>query len=229
MFDAVIGACVEQSFIGSLPWTQCMPLSEGAPIRHGCEHWRAAGKPVGAQIVIPRSLWYKHRQVRPGLGNHTAMLGAQALEARVIGQLAHFPLRSVEQMQRKIVLGCLSFLARGDDAASGRHHWFDAMRRLAIEGLDEADMFGMAASYSERDAAYRRLPAAEIPHCGFTKAYLSVAHETLNVDINVPAIEPWEAVAAAIADWRPQATRLLAPRDARVILKDNVIAVQHGS
>ena len=228
MLDAVVWTCCEQAFVGSLPWRNCLPEAPGAKVYHGCQHWRPSGKPQGSKIIIPRSVWNKYPQIRPGLGNHNAEIGTNAVPASPVGRLLHFPLRSVAQMKQKLVLGALSILAREDDIPRGRHHWFEALRRLAAEGLDEADMLGMAASYSEADAAFFRLPPNELAQCGFTKAALMVANEPLRIMVDVPESDPWEMVAAAIAEWRPAQRRIVAPRDVKLELNANRLVVHHG-
>ena len=227
MWDAVVWACCEQTFVGTMPWVACLPLRPGKPIYHGGEYWRATGKALGSKVIIPRTIYDRYPTIRPGLGNHVALLGEHAMPVNTVSQLLHFPLRSLEQMKQKIVTGCLSILAREDDIPSGRHHWFEAMRRLAHDELDEADMLGMAASYSERDAAYMRLPASELQHCGYTKSSLMVAHETLPLGDATWQADPWQIMAAAIADWKPKRSRIVPPRDVRLSLKDNKLTVAH--
>jgi len=229
LFDAICLASWEQAFIASFPWNSCLPLRPGAAIYHGCEHWRKKGAASGSKIAVPRTVYDKHPNLRPGLGNHAALLGEKAMPAQVVGKLWHFPLRSVEQFKRKIVLGSLAVAMRGEDLSGSRHHWLEACRNLAHDGLDEMDMLGMAASYSERDAAHYRLTYNDLTEAGYSKTALQVANKELNVRFDAPVLDPWEAMAAALIDFHQPNGRLLAPRDVRVSLTDNNLqVVSHG-
>ena len=230
MLDTIVLACMEQKYVGSLPWLNCLPMRSGKMIYHGCEFWRTTGKPKGSKVIIPRTVWHDNPSLQPGLGNHVACVNERALSVNIVGNLLHFPLRSVEQMKRKIVTGSLSVLAREDHSGGKRHHWLEAMQRLAQSGLDTADMFGMAASYSEKDAAFFRLPEGEIPHCGYSRSNLMVANENMPIhyeDANPP--DPWQVMAACMVDWHVRKPRLTAPRNVYVALKDDVLTVVHNA
>ena len=226
MFDAIALACWEQALIGSLPWVSCLPLRPGKPIYHGCEFWRSGSKPTGSKVIVPKPVYDRYPSLRPGLGNHQIMLGERAMPVHVVGQLLHFPLRSLEQMKQKMVTGCLSILARDDHVPNDKHHWFQAMKRLAEDDLDEDDLLGMAASYGETNAAFYRLPQHEIAQAGYAKSHLMIAHETLPIGEATWHTDPWHIMAAAISRWTPKHhTRLVPPRDVRVALKDNRLTV----
>jgi len=79
--------------------------------------------------------------------------------------LAHCPVRSRRQLERKIVMGYLSHLATRPRNAKHAHHWrelFEDLRDGAV--LDEACMRHVAFNYGLPRNAWKPLVSAELVH-----------------------------------------------------------------
>jgi hypothetical protein len=97
------------------------------------------------------------------LGSH-GVVGSQAIRLRA--QLAHFPVRSIEQLQAKVLLGWTTFIALGY-VGRGAHQWERLYAELKRKPVwSEEDFIAFGQSYLRpRDAeepiglAYAPLPA----------------------------------------------------------------------
>ncbi len=93
-------------------------------------------------------------------GHSVSRHSGRAVPAQLLPELAlaHFPIRSREQMAAKAVVGWMAYLARDPDAA--RHglgyHWRGMFERIVrVGGLDDATLCAISQRYAEQpgDAA----------------------------------------------------------------------------
>ncbi len=192
----------------------------------------------------PRSLGWRRAEERPQF--HKAILrldgrldtdlildqGSHAVSSRsgraVLAQLlpevalAHFPIRSREQMVAKAVVGWMAYLARDADAAGDGlgYHWRDMFERIARGGgLDDATLCAISQRYGEKRGEAAAAPPALVradPPAG-TARTLSTGRP---LDALVAIARSWEQSLAPSAPLlrldRPACTRTLGRRGRRV-------------
>lgn len=98
------------------------------------------------KITVPRGL-VGHAQV--GAGNHSLIAGArvQFLSDRGL-KLAHFPVRSREQLISKVLIGSWNLRLRGVPLKNEASQWrVLAARILAGDAITDADVQGVALTY----------------------------------------------------------------------------------
>jgi hypothetical protein len=120
---------------------------------------------------------------------------------RPIGELLHIPLRSGEQMARKITLSWLAALARAQRSAAENAHWRQMIERLAAGALDDEDVIGCAADYGDPDRPARRMNWEELARSGFARRALDVASAPGLPDLAGEAADPLRLLASALREW----------------------------
>ena len=136
--DALRATLKKTEGAGLLQWRACVPDDEWG------HWWRAPIAGPQKKVAIPRSLWQSGRKLR--LGNHVLLDDAgKEVAASVVGEMHHFPLRSLEQMRRKIVLGSISLMARGDEY--GEKNPWRVVLKLLSNGISDADLISFASRY----------------------------------------------------------------------------------
>lgn len=98
------------------------------------------------KITVPRRL-VGHAQV--GAGNHSLIAGTrvQFLSDRAL-KLAHFPVRSREQLISKVLIGSWNLRLRGEPIKAEASHWRAlAERVLAGDTISDADVHSVALTY----------------------------------------------------------------------------------
>jgi hypothetical protein len=98
------------------------------------------------KITVPRGLIGR---AQVGAGNHNLIAGGRVnfLADRAL-KLAHFPVRSREQLISKVLIGAWNLRLRGTELKKEAGHWRAmAARILAGDAISEADVQGVALTY----------------------------------------------------------------------------------
>ena len=202
--QAALARMEETGDIGTWSWRDCIPDQLGATLFLGDALWQAPAPSRYPKVVLSQALF------RASGGQAGPMMGAHFLQGATgptrnvpLGILLHVPLRSAEQMRRKVVLGSLAERARSDHGPTDASHWAEALDRIAASALDDDDARGWAARYGEPGAAAERLTPEALPARGFTQRTLDVAHVgALDLPPALP-VDAWQAVTCALRTWAP--------------------------
>lgn len=200
---AALGRMDQPGDIGVWRWRDCVPdRLEDTPVLGGTV-WQAPAPSRYPKVVLSQALFRASGgRAGPMAGAH--FIGDAGVPTRDVplGELLHLPVRSVEQMRRKVVLGSLAELARSDRGPTDMTHWAEALARIAGGAMGEDDVRGLAARYGEPGAAADPLTRDGLAARGFTRRSLSVAGDGAAA-AGQPPVDAWQAVAAAVLQWSP--------------------------
>jgi len=147
--DALRGS--ETPFL--LPWVTYVPTAEDDksltnPIAR-ITHRRVLEKPQFYKTKVPRSLI---GQARVKAGNHRLRgPGADTTQIAEGLSLAHFPVRTKEQLTSKILIGAWNMRLRNRRGRREGYHWLLLSERIQKEGaLNEGDLLAVALGYAGR-------------------------------------------------------------------------------
>jgi len=178
-----------------VPWSYMVPTPQDDPSqpdpRLRITHRRDAPTPKYlSKVVLPSSLIG-----RPGLrvarGNHLLESRSEITHTTLDTlSIAHFPIRSAQQLARKAVIGAWGAASRNSRRA-GEHHHFRTLRDsvLAGPGLTPQDLQRAAANYAE-PGQWIDWPLVEQPLLPTPEAALRHSREELD----------WRSAAIAYAD-----------------------------
>jgi hypothetical protein len=118
------------------------------------QHRRKVETPAYAKVFIHRSFAGDPGAVITA-GNHLVTGGASQAVALADIRLAHFPVRSLLQLQCKALLGTSAILMAGSETASLGYQWQLAYKRLFARGKDSIspDLSRLAARYLDETEA----------------------------------------------------------------------------
>ena len=192
--------------VGTFAWLNCVPDSIDAKSHHLDDMIWIAPKPSShRKVLITRALFDATGGLAcPTTGNHAVEPGdGRAITEQPLGHILHLPLRSVAQMERKILTGTLSALARSDRPSREFSHWLDAVGRMADGAVGEAELVGMAYNYGfpPEPEAPRRI--ADLASFGFHRRTMQ---NVASMPIDLPDVTgPSNSnvyLAAVLRDWR---------------------------
>ena len=195
--------------IGVWAWRDCVPDRLGGALGFGDALWQAPEASRYPKVVLSRALFAASGgRAGPAVGAHFVRDAGVATRDVPLGTVLHLPLRSAEQMRRKVVLGSLAELARSDRGATDARHWAEALARVAAGPVDDDDVRGMAARYGEPGAAWERIGPDGLAARGFTPRTLAVAHAGAPVASPPLPLGAWQIMADALRGWEatPSAT-----------------------
>mgnify|MGYP001157925244 CR=1 FL=1 len=138
-----------------LPWVTYVPTAnDDASVLNPSEritHRRRRERQQFYKVTVPAHLVGKVR-VMPG--NHRLRGAGEDAAIKPEGlSLAHFPVRSVEQLTSKVLIGAWNMRLRAKRGPNEGYHWHElAARVLAGQALTEADLQIVAMGYSARKA-----------------------------------------------------------------------------
>jgi len=201
--------------IGVWRWRDCVPDRLGSPPVFGDLVWQAPEPSRYPKVVLSQALFRASGgQAGPAPGAHFLRDAGVPTRDVPLGTLLHLPLRSAEQMRRKVVLGALAERARSDRGPTDTSHWTEALARIAEASLDDDDVRGMAARYGEPGAARERLDVDGLAARGFTCRVLAPMHAGAPAPQSAPPPAPppdaWQVMADAVRHWVPAASAGLA-------------------
>ena len=202
--DAALARMDQPGDIGVWSWRDCVPDRLGGALGFGDALWQAPEASRYPKVVLSRALFAASGgRAAPVVGAHFVRDAGVATRDVPLGTVLHVPLRSAEQMRRKLVLGSLAELARSDRSATDARHWAEGLERVAAAPVDDDDVRGMAARYGEPGAAWERIGPDGLAAQGFSLRALTVAHAAVPaVPPSVP-VEPWQVMADALRGWKP--------------------------
>ena len=156
-----------------LPWVTFVPTAtDDAGVLNPSEritHRRHRERPQYHKVTVPSHLVGKV-QVMPG--NHSLKDTGQDEAIKLEGlSLAHFPVRSVEQLTSKVLIGAWNMRLRASRGRGEGKQWHDlAARVLAGQALTEEDLQIVAMGYSARKVT-DILPDPLVPRGTITLKY----------------------------------------------------------
>jgi len=186
--------------VGRLAWRNACPLRLNG--RFGGrlhDRLRLAAEPSAfGKAVVTRTLMEETAgRAAPQTGNHTVDPGDGApLACLELGGILHVPVRSLEQIRRKAVLGALASLAHSDREPHVSSHWFELAARVAAGTLRAADLPQLAFSYGESGTAARGSG-------GGVRRLRELARDRRLVLPRPPGADALAQTAGLLGDWRP--------------------------
>lgn len=207
--DAALARMDQPGDIGVWAWRDCVPDRLGGALGFGDALWQAPEASRYPKVVLSRALFAASGgRAGPAVGAHFVRDAGVATRDVPLGTVLHLPLRSAEQMRRKVVLGSLAELARSDRGATDARHWAEGLARVAAGPVDDDDVRGMAARYGEPGAAWERIGPDGLAAHGFTLRGLAVAHAAPPVASPSAPVGAWQIMADALSGWEaaPSAT-----------------------
>ena len=202
--EAALARMDQPGDIGVWAWRDCVPDRLGGVLGFGDALWQAPVESRYPKVVLSRALFAASGgRAGPAVGAHFVRDAGVATRDVPLGTVLHLPLRSAEQMRRKIVLGSLAELARSDRGATDARHWAEGLARVAAGPVDDDDVRGMAARYGEPGAAWERIGPDGLAARGFTLRTLAVAHAAVPANVPSAPVGAWQVVADALRGWEP--------------------------
>jgi hypothetical protein len=123
-----------QNKIGQLRWRNCLPADYSRPFSVDNAAWLCDLSPH-KKIIVPRWLYEKYGDgIRMNQGNHSLRLPVSGdLSQTAVAELLHFPVRSREQLVRKIFISYVSQVIRpGNQIAPHIQNLFDILTRFDL-------------------------------------------------------------------------------------------------
>ena len=133
-----------------LKWVNYVPTAEDDQAERNpvvrIRHRRRREVMKWGKITVPRGLIGR---AQVGAGNHSLLLGARVPFMTDPGlTLAHFPVRSREQLISKVLIGSWNLRLRGTSLKNEASHWRAlAARILAGDAITDADVHDVALTY----------------------------------------------------------------------------------
>ncbi|MFA5799797.1 MAG: glycosyltransferase family 2 protein [Candidatus Peribacteraceae bacterium] len=154
-----------QDMMLSIPWRTYVPLpSDSAKEPHilrRITHRKATENPTWWKVILPRTVLRSTHGLTLAQGNHAAENGSGSpipMQESTRLALAHFPVRSVGQLTRKVVAGWLSSRL---DAKSGRGAYFQWKalydELLAGKQFTQGDLTRLGLAYATTEQ-WKSLP-----------------------------------------------------------------------
>jgi Glycosyl transferase family 2 len=138
-----------------LPWVSYVPspdddASEQNPVAR-IRHRRRREVPQYNKTTVPRGLIGR---AQVGAGNHSLIAGSRIAAVQIDGvTLAHFPVRSREQLMSKVLIGSWNMRLRDPKDQKEAFHWRALADRILAGGvLTDADLHQVALSYAAKSA-----------------------------------------------------------------------------
>lgn len=152
-------AALPEDRVTLVPWRTYVPTQRDDPeegdILLRIRHRRISERPAYCKVLVPGAI-AREPGVRMGMGSHVlfAANGAQVPSLRTESlELAHFPVRSVQQLRRKIIGGWAHWEPHPDRREGQGFHWErlaawlrtepeitpDALQRVALSYAAQAD------------------------------------------------------------------------------------------
>lgn len=135
----------------SLPWRTYVPTvqddaGEPNPLAR-ITQWRRREVPRHSKITVPRDLV---GQVQVGAGSHGLVATKWIAGKEIAGlALAHFPIRSREQLMSKVLIGWWNMQLRDNKSRKEGFHWRQLVTRILCgDPLTDADVQTVALSYA---------------------------------------------------------------------------------
>lgn len=136
-----------------LPWVTYVPTSADDPAERNpiarIIRRRQKERPQILKSTVPAALG---RRTRIGAGNHAVLALDRGPAIRIEGlSLAHFPVRSCEQLTSKVLIGVWNIRLHGQRGRGEALQWFKLYDRImAGDTLTEADLEEVAVHYAAR-------------------------------------------------------------------------------
>ncbi|HSZ80289.1 MAG TPA: glycosyltransferase family 2 protein [Chthoniobacterales bacterium] len=187
--------------VGIFNWRNCAPIDwSGRPLAFGVRILASLRISPFTKVVIPRKLFEgTGGTARPTFGSHGVDPGdGKEVHYQNIGELLHLPIRSLEQIKRKVTNKALtSFATIGRPPNSCL---FNHRLSLIAEGnLREEDLLPLALTYEEDNEQ-----CANLHSVGYLPRYLQVAHVS---DLRQPAdinLDPYRMFAGSLKNWKQE-------------------------
>ena len=159
-FEASLAA-VPPGNVGALPWktyvpTSCDDYAEVDPLKR-IRHRRAAERPQRIKVAVPRGGFTRDRLIL-GQGQHSVRRDGESEPlpvAPIAGvTLAHFPVRSVEQIVGKVIGGWLAYLSDPERVDGHGEFWRSMYERfLAGDPITADELPRLAVAYAWGDGS----------------------------------------------------------------------------
>jgi hypothetical protein len=203
---ALVGDTANPCRVPCLAWRNALPYPLAtSPLRFGDELLVAPEASLFRKIIVTRGV----ADAAPApltltTGNHMLdPTDGQPLDYETAGEILHVPLRSLEQMRRKTLMGALGHLARTDRLAHEGYHRFGGLRRIEAGNLTDEDLIGWASRYGHTGAETHAASYQSLMREGFTRRALDVAHSPAPPSVGAPEPDPWAFIAGLLLSWRP--------------------------
>jgi glycosyltransferase involved in cell wall biosynthesis len=187
--------------VGILNWRNCAPLDwSGRPLAFGDRILASLRTSPFPKVVISRRMFEETGgAARPTFGNHGIDPGdGKEVRYQNIGELLHIPIRSLEQIKRKVTTKALtSFATVGRPLNSSL---FNHRLNLIAEGnFREEDLLPLALTYEEDNEQ-----GTDSHPIGYLPRNLQVAHVS---DVRPPAntsLDPYRMFAGFLKNWKQE-------------------------
>jgi hypothetical protein len=203
---ALIGDTNNPRRVPCLAWRNAVPQPLTAkPLQFGDELLLAPEPSIFRKVIVTRGVVAAApAPLAMTAGNHMIDSSAgQPLDYETAGEILHVPLRSLEQMRRKTIMGALGHLGRTDRLPHEGYHRFGGLRRIQQGSLTEEDLIGWAANYGHAGAERQPSTFAALLQAGFSARPLDVAYAGAPLAAPPLPATPWEFIAGLLLSWRP--------------------------
>jgi hypothetical protein len=166
-------AALPRDVVSLLPWRTYIPhasdkKTEGNVLLR-MQHRRTEEDPQFSKVLIPAAVLREGRLTLP-IGNHEVLVEREGVLCRCPAAaasglaLAHVPVRSHAQLERKILLGWPSNVARPDRQLNDCYHWKTLFEQCKEGSLHEKNLTDIALRYtSQKETVSASLAHDPIP------------------------------------------------------------------
>jgi glycosyltransferase involved in cell wall biosynthesis len=116
------------------------------------------------KIVLSRRILQEAPDFRVALGNHTVSSARHAgvLEAPIVGEFLHIPIRSRDRLAMKVEAGVAAYRAKTNKQTAEGSHWFELLERVRDGTADDDFLRAVALNYGEPLASVAALSSYSI-------------------------------------------------------------------
>ncbi|HZG87971.1 RICIN domain-containing protein [Paenibacillus sp.] len=139
--------------ITKVKWRTYVPCRGDNPdelfIPKRMEHARLDEYETFYKVIIPSRLVFS-KELMLNLGNHSVTANGDAAHEEAAGlRLAHFPIRSLEQLKSKVIVGWITHVSRPDKRHDENWHWKKMYEQLLSGEIDSVEhLQQLALQYS---------------------------------------------------------------------------------
>ena len=174
-------------------WLNCVPDDPAVPVRSGVRVVTAETVSRYVKVAV-NARRLRGREVSIDQGNHAVRLDGRpepGIGERAVAVL-HFPVVSVEQLQRKLREGVAAYDATRDGAAVNGFHWREMQRRFDVLRNDPALLTEIVLRYGEPlDAVIQDCgsgTAPRLPRRTFVAVFAQIASTVPAAVVDVPTV-----------------------------------------
>lgn len=155
----------------SLQWKNCIPEEfANKKFSYDTSVWVPMGESLIKKIILPKEVYYSmDKKIFISRGNHTANTpNHNGIPAFKVGNLLHVPIRSREQVVKKVILKILSNFRTSKNISYGGFQFKDMLEKISKDEITDNDLRGFTLGYEKPRIGLTAVSAEQLSQNDFS-------------------------------------------------------------